>query len=159
MMDQTSFAKVQRPPGAFLQTSYDKNDTLGKSLLTWYLMKSGHTVNVPKENFGIDMTSTKDGKQYHWEVEMKASAIWTGEADFPYPTVSFLKRKAKMGDNFWYAIICKDTQALVMARSTDIFKDEYKENVNVNTSDRQGVDEFYRVPKSKCLWKNGKDMV
>ena len=158
-MEQTSLMDKIKSADDFVQESYDRNDWLGKTMLTWYLMKAGHKVNVPKENFGIDITSTKDGKQYHWEVEMKASAIWTGEADFPYPTVSFLKRKAKMGDNFWYAIICKDTQALVMARSTDIFKDEYKENVNVNISERHGVDEFYRVPKSKCIWKNWKDMV
>ena len=158
-MEQTSLMDKIKSADDFVQESYERNDWLGKTMLTWYLMKAGHKVNVPKENFGIDMTSTKDGKQFHWEVEMKHNVQWVDAASFPYPTVSFLKRKQKMGDNFWYAILCADTQALLFARASDIFQEKFREDVKVNTKERQGISECYRVPKELCFWKNWKDMM
>jgi hypothetical protein len=65
--------------------------------------------------------------------------------------VSFLGRKKKYGD-FWYVIVCGETEAILLAHSFEIYKEEYRELQTINTNERNGLDEFYRVPKDKCLF-------
>jgi hypothetical protein len=39
-----------------------------------------------------------------------------------------------------------------MCRSDIIFDEQYKEKLYINTPQRKGTDEFYRVPKEKCIF-------
>lgn len=39
-----------------------------------------------------------------------------------------------------------------MCNSKKIYKEKYKEDLNIDSAERKGVDTFYRVPKEKCFW-------
>jgi hypothetical protein len=137
----------------FNQQSFDENDGIGRQLLTAFLEKKRHNVSNNRDKYGIDLVSEKDGVEYKWEVEMKSKRPWTCMDDFAFKTVSFLNRKAKWKeDTFWYVIICTETRAALMCRSDIIFDEQYKEKLYINTAQRKGTDEFYRVPKEKCIF-------
>lgn len=137
----------------FNQKSFDENDNLGRSLLIKFLTKKGHEVHENEDIYGIDLYSTKNGKKYWWEVEMKPNRPWTCKEDFPFDSVSFLNRKAKWKDeNFWYVIICNETNAAIVCQSNIIFDDNFKEKLYINTKSRKGTDNFFRVPKDLCIF-------
>jgi hypothetical protein len=144
----------------FNQESFDENDGIGRQLLTAFLRKKCHNVSNNGDKYGIDLVSEKDGLDYKWEVEMKSKRPWTCREDFPFKTVSFLKRKAKWKeDTFWYVIICKETNAALFCRSDIIFNEKYKEKLYINTGQRKGTDEFYRVPKELCIFVENKEFI
>jgi len=135
----------------FVQESYDANDALAKEMLINFLEKKGHTIISHEEDFGVDISTEKEGELWWFEAEMKCGRPWTDRDDFQFDTVSFLGRKIKWND-FYYCIICKETGAAIMAHSEEIFKKEYKEKIYINTQHRKGNDVFYRVPKEKCIF-------
>jgi hypothetical protein len=137
----------------FNQKSFDENDNVGRTLLIDYLVNKGHEVYDNEDLYGIDLYSFKDDKQYWWEVEMKSFRPWTCKKDFPFDSVSFLDRKAKWKDkNFWYVIICKETKAAIFCQSNIIFDEKYKQKLYINTQERKGADNFFRVPKDLCIF-------
>jgi hypothetical protein len=137
----------------FNQESFDENDGIGRQLLTAFLKKKCHNVLNNSDKYGIDLVSEKDGVEYKWEVEMKSRRPWTCMGDFAFKSVSFLNRKAKWKDTqFWYVIICSETRAALFCRSDIVFDEQYKEKLYINTSQRKGTDEFYRVPKELCIF-------
>lgn len=135
----------------FVQESYDDNDALAKELLINFLVGRGHTIISQEEDYGIDIATEKDNQLWWFEAEMKNGRPWTVKEDFPFDTVSFLGRKKKW-DNYFYFIICKETGAALYCHSNDIYKEEYKVNLFINTSQRKGTDLFYRVPKEECIF-------
>lgn len=135
----------------FNQELFDTSDEEGKGLLIAFLEKKGHIISQNRDKYGIDLFSEKDGKTYNWEVEMKSRRPWTSMVDFPFESVSFLNRKSKW-DNFWYVLICRETRAAIVCHSSVIFDDDYKEKIYIKTSYRNGSDNFYRVPKEKCIF-------
>lgn len=135
----------------FNQELFDTSDEEGKQLLIAFLEKKGHIISQNRDKYGIDLFSEKDGKTYNWEVEMKSRRPWTSMLDFPFDSVSFLKRKSKW-DNFWYVIICRETRAAIVCHSSVIFDDDYKEKIYIKTNYRNGSDNFFRVPKEKCIF-------
>jgi hypothetical protein len=137
----------------FNQKSFDENDGTGRELLTAFLSKRCHNVSNNSDKYGIDLVSEKDGVGYKWEVEMKTKRQWTCREDFPFDSVSFLNRKAKWKDTqFWYVIICSETRAALFCRSDVVFNEKYKQKLYINTGQRKGEDEFYRVPKQLCIF-------
>ena len=137
----------------FNQKSFDENDGIGRELLTAFLSKRCHNVSNNSDKYGIDLVSEKDGVDYKWEVEMKSRRPWTCMGDFAFKSVSFLNRKAKWKDTqFWYVIICSETRAALFCRSDIVFDEQYKEKLYINTGQRKGEDEFYRVPKQLCIF-------
>jgi hypothetical protein len=144
----------------FNQQSFDENDGIGRQLLTAFLESKCHNVSNNRDKYGIDLVSEKDGIEYKWEVEMKPKRPWTCREDFAFKTVSFLNRKAKWKqDTFWYVIICTETQAALMCRSDIIFDEKYKEKLYINTAQRKGTDEFYRVPKELCIFVPNQEFI
>jgi hypothetical protein len=144
----------------FNQQSFDENDGIGRELLTAFLEKKCHKVSNNCDKYGIDLVSEKDGVEYKWEVEMKSKRPWTCMEDFAFKTVSFLNRKAKWKDTqFWYVIICTETRAALMCRSDVVFHEDYKEKIYINTAQRKGTDEFYRVPKEKCIFVESNEFI
>lgn len=142
----------------FNQELFDTSDEEGKGLLIAFLEKKGHIISQNSDKYGIDLFSEKDGKTYNWEVEMKSRRPWTSMADFPFESVSFLKRKSKW-DNFWYVIICRETRAAIVCHSSVIFDEDYKEKIYIKTSYRNGSDNFYRVPKEKCIFVSPNEFI
>lgn len=144
----------------FNQKSFDENDAIGKELLMAFLRSKGHTASENTNKYGIDIVTVKEEKEYFWEVEMKSRRPWTSKEDFQFSSVSFLNRKAKWQDTpFWYVIICRETKAAIFCKSDLIFKDEYKEKLFINTKDRKGVDNFFRVPKDLCIFVPSEEFI
>lgn len=137
----------------FNQESFDTNDAMGKELLMVFLRSKGHNISVNCDKYAVDLVSTMNEKDYLWEVEIKIKRPWTTKEDFPFPSVSFLGRKEKWKDtNFWYIIICNETHAAIFCHSSVIFREQYKEKLYIKTHDRQGRDNFFRVPKDLCIF-------
>ena len=137
--------------GKFVESSYDRNNSFAIDIINKFLIDKGYTIVEKVEDYGIDIEATKDGKTHMFEAEVKTGRSFTTRDSFPFPTVSFLARKKKWKDiGFWYIIVCKETNYALVANSNDIFKDEYLETLIINTEERKGVDNFYRVPKDKC---------
>ena len=140
----------------FVQASYDRNDDWGKDVLVrWLKMHGGRfaIIEKEKEDYKVDILAldTKADKLVSFEVEVKHGYPFTDAESFKFDTVSFLGRKKKYGD-FWYVIVCGETESLLLAHSFEIYKEEYREIKTIATNERNGLDEFYRVPKSKCLF-------
>lgn len=142
----------------FNQELFDTSDEEGKQLLIAFLEKKGHKISQNCDKYGIDLFSEKDGKTYNWEVEMKSRRPWVSEETFPFDSVSFLNRKKKW-DNFWYVIICRETRAAIFCHSSVIFHEVYKEKIYIKTSYRNGSDNFFRVPKEKCIFVAPNDFI
>ena len=140
----------------FVQASYDRNDDWGKEVLVrWLKMHGGRfaIIEKEKEDYKVDILAldTKADKLVSFEVEVKHGYPFTDAKSFKFDTVSFLGRKKKYGD-FWYVIVCGETESLLLAHSFEIYKEEYREIKTIATNERNGLDEFYRVPKEKCLF-------
>ena len=139
----------------FNQESYDTNDAYGKAIVTaWLKTQEWVEYIVDEEDYGIDLeVIDQKGKSQFFEAEVKGNYPWKDKESFPFDTVSFSGRKKKWeGKGFYYVLVCAETQALCMAHSSEIFKEEYREVRRINTSHRQGLDAFYRVPKDICRW-------
>jgi len=140
----------------FVQASYDRNDDWGKEVLLRWLKSYGSRFTIldkEKEDYKVDIVvlDTKADKLMSFEVEVKHGYPFTDEESFKFDSVSFLGRKKKYGD-FWYAIVCAETESILIAHSYEIYKEEYREIKTIATTERNGLDEFYRVPKDKCIF-------
>ncbi len=140
----------------FVQASYDRNDDWGKEVLLRWLKSYGSRFTIldkEKEDYKVDIVvlDNKADKLMSFEVEVKHGYPFTDEESFKFDSVSFLGRKKKYGD-FWYAIVCAETEAILIAHSYEIYKEEYREIKTIATTERNGLDEFYRVPKDKCIF-------
>lgn len=145
---------MNKKPSEFVKSSYDKNNSLAIDMVSDFLVNKGFSIVDKKEDYWIDIEAKKEGETLLFEAEVKSRVKFTSRDSFPFKTVSFLARKLKWKETpFWYVIVCPDTKYAIFAKSEDIFKDEYIENINVNTSDRKGMDKFYIVPKSVCYFK------
>lgn len=141
-------------PSKFNKTSYDLSDQWAISRVTKWLIQNEYTI-IPKEkeDYWIDITAEKNGIREFYECETKAGYPFTCMEDFKFDTVSFLARKEKWKDvGFYYFIICRETEAYVYCHSSIIFRDQYREKINVHGTYRKGIDHFYRVPKDLCVW-------
>jgi hypothetical protein len=140
--------------GKFVQSAYDRDDRWGILIVTEWLKSFGSRFEIiekEKEDYKVDLVAfdNEKGKTISFEVEVKHKYPFTSEESFRFDTVSFLGRKKKYGD-FYYVIVCGETKSLLMAHSSVIYQEGYRELNKVSTNERSGLDEFYRVPKSKC---------
>lgn len=140
----------------FNQGSYNHSDKYAKDLFIKYITKKGHTIISKEENYDHDVITNKDNKTYYFELETKSKYPFTSINTFPFNSVSFLGRKKRLHlkNKFHYIIICRETEWAITCNSKDIFKDEYIENLNINTQNRKGKDQMYRVPKEECIFFN-----
>lgn len=130
---------------------YNKWDAWGKDIIIDWLTDRGHTMVANPDKYGIDLYSDLNGKLYLWEVEVSTRRVWTSYDDYSERTVSFLGRKKKWNTwPFYYCIICSETKAIVLCKSTIIYNTDYREERYVVSRDT--VDEFYNVPKSMCIF-------
>jgi len=140
----------------FNQKSYDNNDKFAKDKFIEFISSRGHTIFSSEENFDHDIVTEKDGIKYYFELEVKRNYPFTSKNTYKFDTVSFLGRKKRLHlkQRFHYIIICIETEWAVSCDSEDIFLDEYVENLNIDTEDRSGRDQMYRVPKESCKFFN-----
>ncbi len=138
--------------GKFVMESYIENNDYAINIMKMFLLKHGYKIKEKLyEDYDIDILAEKNNKEFLFEVEIKTGYSFTTRESFRFNTVSFLARKEKWKNTqFYYVIICKETDYALVANSDKIFKNEYKENININTYYRNGKDSFYRVPKEMC---------
>lgn len=132
----------------FNQQTYDDNDAKAKAIFSTYIKSKGHTVTIDEENYGIDIITSKNDKTFKFELEI-SSINFTNENDFPYEQIHFLGRKKKMMDkqgNYFYVIISTNQEYAVMAQAKYIFKEENYITKYAGAG-RDGIDEFYQLPK------------
>lgn len=144
----------------FVAESYEENDLIGKQLLVAYLISKGHKIKKGtfEEDFGVDIVTDYNGKEFLFEVEMKDKYDFTDLDSFPFETVSFLGRKEKWKNRkYYYCIIGTKTNAAIFCHSDVIFNEEYQQVINIDTYNRKGLDLFYRVPKELCEFRQPKD--
>lgn len=139
---------TQNNPREFNYQTYLSSDEKAKQIMTAYLLNKGFVITEDKENYTTDIWAIKDGVKQGFEVEM--SSLTFNKENFKYDNVSFLARKEKYRTNgeFNYIIISADGQYALTAKSQDIFnKENYMTKYAGNG--RDGVDEFYQLPKNQ----------
>ena len=136
---------------AFLEDSYNTYNQKGIQLLSDYIISKGYKILPKEEDYNIDIVSSKDGKTFLFEAEMKKDKAITTPEDF-YKTVSFLSRKRKFAIDNWfiYFIISDVNYGAIWATSDVIFKEEYKVEKYISKDGRKGLEDFYEVPREKC---------
>ena len=136
----------------FNQTSYDNNDGFAKEKFIKFISSRGHKIVSSEENFDHDIVTDLGGVKHYFELEVKRNYPFTSIETYKFDTVSFLGRKKRLHDKhkFVYVIICIETEWAVCCESENIFLDDYIENLNIQTEDRNGRDQMYRVPKENC---------
>lgn len=136
----------------FNRHTYDNYDNYAKVMVKELLEDRGHTILTDTEDYGHDLVTLRGDKVYYFEVEVKVGYSFYGKGDYPFASVSFLARKLRLHKKqpFYYIIICKETGAIVYCHSSKIFKNDYKQTLTVNSSERQGLDTMYRVPVEEC---------
>lgn len=142
--------------GVFRPEDYKEFNSYAIDKITQFLNRRGFYVPAKKEDYTIDIHAWKNNKLYRIEAEVRSDLNFTTRETFPFNTVSFLARKKKYNlvSSFWYFLVCKQTEYCVFCNSDTIFKEQYKQVLNVNNIKRFGRDEFYRVPRGLCQFRN-----
>mgnify|MGYP003659020433 FL=1 len=140
----------------FSQGSYDHSDKYAKDLFIKFIKRKGHKIINSEENYDHDVITNKDNITYYFELETKSNYPFTIKETFPFNSVSFLGRKKRLHikNKFHYIIICRETEWAITCNSENIYKDKYIENLKINTDNRNGQDQMFRVPKEKCIFFN-----
>jgi len=147
---------VKTKPNKFIQKSYNRSDTFAKDIFIKYAKFFDHKIIKKKEDYGMDVITSKDGKKYYFELELLSYKPFINSQTFFYKNVSFLERKKRLHkkNSFNYVIICYETGYAVTCFSDEIFKEKYYVEQYINSKERKGIDKFYRVPKNKCKFLN-----
>jgi hypothetical protein len=145
----------RKSPSLFVPKSYHRSNKWALNLFCQYLIKKKFEIINSEENYGLDITAKFKNKVFYFEIETKTGYKFTSKKDFKFGTVSFLARKKKWADlGFLYVIICRETRYAILCHSKVIYQDKYKTDLTINSAERIGSDEFYRVPKDICKWVN-----
>ena len=141
----------------FSQESYNNNDKPARDLFIPWAKRNGYDILKDEEDFQVDLTIQHRSTKKIWRVELEKRNLKLVEGGIQYHTgkffntLSFTGRKQKWNntqDPFIYVIIDNQNKAAV-AQSTAIYKDEYRQEITVNTQHRQGDDLMYRIPPDK----------
>lgn len=97
---------------------YDANDPAKEHVITW-LESKGYTAEVNPDQYGIDLLTSRNGKQSGVEVEVKHN--WQGYK-FPYRTVHISGRKLKFfqDDNNYLLMLNSDWSAALSFAAEEI---------------------------------------
>ena len=136
----------------FSEKSYEENDEYAKIKITKFLIGRGHKIIQDDESYNHDLVTKKNKLIFYFEFEVKRNYPFTNKEDYKFNSVSFLGRKIRLHNihPYYYLILCYETDCVVFCHSSEIFKSQYKERLNLNKYDRKGGDEMYRVPIDKC---------
>ena len=93
---------------AFDRSMYIKADTLGKDVISSWLIKNGHVVTENKETYGCDIVTEKYGINFNTDVEIKFS--WKGDWPESWEEIRIPYRKSRLldKDNLTFYILRSD---------------------------------------------------
>ncbi len=78
----------------FNKTWYDQFDNVAKKTLAQYLLGKGHKVNDVKEDYNVDVVSTKEDYTYFNEAEVKRA--WKGDWPTDWAEIRIPERKGRL---------------------------------------------------------------
>lgn len=136
----------------FSKESYEIYDKMIKDVVCSFIQKMGGVIEKIEEDYDFDIEASFRNKKYYFEVEAKSKYRFTDRDSFPFATVSFTGRKLRLHikNPFWYVIVNYKDMVAIFCHSNNIYKNEYKEALYIDSQHRSGADEFYRVPKEYC---------
>lgn len=136
----------------FSQKWYNKYDKAAKDTLRDYLVDIGHEVNNIKEDYNVDVVSTKDGYTYYSEAEVKTA--WKDEWPTSFTEIRVPERKKRLIEmykedkgvlNFY--VFSNDLTQAWRIKDTQMTEDRLKEAKGRNI--RAG-EKFFHIPYTEA---------
>ena len=130
------------------QDVYDKYDGPAKEALRVHLTLSGHVVDVPPEDYGVDLSSKYKGKILNHEAEV--CERWKG-GDHPFWTGSVPERKIRLvkglplNETLYFWMLRVDLKRALVFSSMWLQDEFLKEVPNWKVPEGEC---FYRIPKN-----------
>ena len=129
---------------AFDRSLYIKADTKGKSVISSWLSKNGHSVTDITEKYSCDIVTEKDGVTHNSEVEIKFS--WKGDWPDSWEEVRIPYRKNKLltNTNLTFYVLRSDCKQ-AWAISADTLQNIATVKEASNRYIRKG-EKFFHIP-------------
>ena len=129
----------------FNKSWYDKYDNVAKDTLVTYLKGVGHDVGEVKEDYNVDVVSTKKDFTYFNEAEVKRA--WKGDWPNHWAEIRIPERKKKLlskhKGNLKFYVFRNDMKQVWCIDSTQLTDDKLKEARGRNIMKGE---QFYHVP-------------
>ena len=127
---------------------YNEFDGPAKDAMRVHLELSGHTVDVPPENYGVDLSSKQYVVTLYHEVEV---SMWWNDGKHPFPTGSIPERKIRLkkqhqNEILFFWMLRRDFKRALVFSAAHL-SDEWLTEVP-NRFAPDGGEYFYRIPKS-----------
>jgi hypothetical protein len=141
----------------FEKNLYDKYDNQAKQSLISVLEQNGHDIVNVKENFYADVVSTKDGKEFYSEAEIKAA--WKGTWPETWEDLRIPGRKSRLlnkYDEVTFFVFRDDCKQCFVVNSEQLSEDRLKKAFGPKI--RQG-EMFFHIPVNEVTlieFKNNK---
>lgn len=136
----------------FNKSWYDQFDNVAKTKLVEYLKGRGHNVDNIKEDYNVDVVSTKNDYTYFNEAEVKRA--WKGDWPTHWAEIRIPERKKRLVEmykkekgvlNFY--VFRSDLKQVFRIKDTALTVDRLKEAVGRNI--REG-EKFFHVPYTEA---------
>ena len=116
----------------FDRALYEAYDQKAKDALTEHLRDRGHSVEVKKEDYYVDVVSTKNGNTYYNEAEVKIA--WEGDWPKDWAEIRIPERKTRLLKKYQnetgflnFYIFDKNLAQVWRIRDTSLRQDHLKE--------------------------------
>ena len=136
----------------FNKSWYDKYDNVAKQTLVQHLQEKGHAVGDVKEDYNVDVVSTKEDYTYFNEAEVKRA--WKGDWPTDWAEIRIPERKKRLVEmykkekgvlNFY--VFRADLKQVFRIKDTSLTPDRLKEAVGRYI--REG-EKFFHVPYTEA---------
>ncbi len=136
----------------FSRALYDAYDAPAKTTLVQYLQSVGHDITDTKENYFVDVVSTKKDYTYFNEAEVKVA--WSGDWPTHWEDIRIPERKGRLlekyeGENgvLNFYVFRKDLKQVWRIKDTSLTKDRLREARGRNILKGE---KFYHIPYTEA---------
>ena len=136
----------------FDRALYEAYDKKAKEALTQHLLDRGHGVEPKKEDYYVDVVSTKNGNTYYNEAEVKIA--WEGEWPKDWEEIRIPERKTRLLKKYQnekgflnFYIFDKDLKQVWRIRDTALTQERLKEAKGRYI---QKGEQFYHIPYTEA---------
>lgn len=143
---QNSSIPFRKP---FEYSRYQKYDAPAKELLVSLLKRHGHTILDTKEDYSADVVSSKNGKVFYSEAEIKKP--WTGVWPSNWSEIRIPERKKKLiqkHGTVWFYLFSGDFKRCWRICSDSLNNRMLRQAAGRNIYDGE---EFYHIPFQQAL--------
>ena len=136
----------------FSRALYDAYDAPAKTTLVQYLQSVGHEITDTKENYFVDVVSTKKDYTYFNEAEVKVA--WSGDWPTHWEDIRIPERKGRLlekyeGENgvLNFYVFRKDLKQVWRIKDTSLTKERLREARGRNILKGE---KFYHIPYTEA---------